>query len=236
MELTLRLRCLLAMAIMVALAAPLLAGRTGAASNATPPVISPVVPDPAGCTVAPRSMQDLEALVAAAAEPAESVLGPTAVTIPLGQPVDDANVAEITDVITTSLACFNAGDFRRVLSLATDDAVRGLAARGILTAESLPFLAAAPQVLPPDQRIALVAVTDVTLLPDGRVGAFGVQIDPTSPPDGVDIDYVVLKRIDDTWRIDQTVDSWWIDPTIAERAECAIPELCREWTIVGSTT
>ena len=183
-----------------------------AAQDGTP-VAFPITPDPAECAVEPRrSVDDIAASLATPMAAPASVLGSTTATIPLGEPADAATVAAVTRTVLTALACFNAGDFLGVLSLVTDDNLRRLQALGILSAEALAFFAAEPVPAPPEQRFTLLAVTDVSILPDGRVGAFGVQIDPTSPPEGTDVDYVVLKRVGDRWLIDETVDSWRVVP------------------------
>ena len=182
----------------------------GTRAQESTPVAFPMTPDPSECAVEPRSVDDVAAFLATPVAAPASVLGPTAVTIPLGEPADAATVAAVTDTLRTALACFNAGDFLGVLSLVTDDNLRRLQALGILSPEGLAFIAAEPVPAPPEQRFTLLAVTDVSILPDGRVGAFGVQIDPTTPPEGTDVDYVVLAQVGGRWLIDETVDAWWV--------------------------
>jgi hypothetical protein len=184
------------------------AGVARASAQDATPVPGPVVPDPAECTVAPRSVDEFAALLATPAAGAGMAAAPTPVTIPLGRPADAATVEGITRTTRETFACFSAGDFLRVFALVTDDAVRQLQAQGIVTAEALPFLAATPVPVPPEQRAGYLAITDVSVLPDGRVGAFVVEVDPTLPPEGAETDYLVFERVGDRWLIDEIVESW----------------------------
>jgi hypothetical protein len=177
------------------------------AQEATP-VPGLVVPDPAECTVAPRSVDDLAALLATPAAGAGRPAAPTPVTIPPGQPADAATVEGITRTTRETFACFSAGDFLRVFALVTDDAIRQLQVQGILTAEVVPFFAATPVAVPPEHRAGYLAITDVSLLPDRRVGAFVVEVDPTLPPEGAETDYLVFEQVGDRWLIDEIVESW----------------------------
>ena len=184
------------------------AGLPRASAQDATPVPGLVVPDPAECTVAPRSVDALAALLATPAAGTGAPAAPTPVAIPLGRPADAATVEGITRTTRETFACFSAGDFLRVFALVTDHAVRQLQAQGILTAEVVPFFAATPVAVAPEQRAGYLAITDVAILPDGRVGAFVVEVDPTLPPEGAETDYLVFERVGDRWLIDEVVESW----------------------------
>ena len=170
----------------------------------------PFTPDPSECTVAPLSGVSLAALVSTptSRQTATDAL-PSAVVISLGRSADAAIVADVTYTLREATACVNAGDVLRLLALFTPDALRRLEAEGVLSAHALLVLAGMPSAALPDQRVTLVAVTDIAVRPDGRVGAFAIQDDPTSLPEGLDVDYVVLARVGDRWLIDETIDTWW---------------------------
>ena len=177
------------------------------AQDATP-VPGLIVPEPAECTIVPRSLNEFAALLATPAAVSETAATPTPITIPLGQPADDATIAEITRTARETFACFSAGDYLRVFALVTDDAVRQLQAQGILSAEVVPFFAATPVAVPSELRAGYLALTDIVVLPDGRVGAFIVEVDPTLPPEGAETDYLVFERVGDRWLIDEIVETW----------------------------
>jgi hypothetical protein len=196
-------------ALLVALLLLLTGGRLSSASaQEATPVPGLIVPEPAECTVAPREIHEFAALLATPAAVSDAAATPTPVTIPIGQPADAATVAEITRTTRETFACFSAGDYLRVFALVTDDAVRQLQAQGILSAEVVPFFAATPVVAPPEYRAGYLAITDVSLLPDGRVGAFIVEVDPTLPPEGAETDYLVFERVGDRWLVDEIIEMW----------------------------
>ena len=188
------------------------AGMVRVSAQEATPAPGLVVPDPAECTVAPRSVDDLAALLATPAAGPDAAAAATQIAIPLGQPADAATVEGVTRTVRETFACFNAGDFLRVLALTTDDFVRWEQAQGFLTAETLPFLEAPPVVVPPEQRAGYLAITDVAVLPDGRVGAFVVEVDPVLPSEGAETDYLIFEQAGDRWLLDEVVESW----TLAE--------------------
>ena len=165
-----------------------------AAQDATPGAGAaqfPISPDPADCTVEPRSADELLALwygpdgspVAAAATPAAEER--TSVTIPLGPRADEATAAAVAATVSEVFACFEAGDALRAYALFTDDLARQFGPEpGTPREEAEAFLAApmddeaTPEGEPVGGEAAgaqILAVTDVMELEDGRVGAFIVS-------------------------------------------------------------
>lgn len=172
---------------------------TAARPSPPPPAAFPRTPDPTACTVAPREPATLATLVVAsgaAATPAAQAAPPTAVTIPLGRPADAADVASVDAVVEAFVACANAGDVDRMLALFSDAYLRRAAAvsggRLLLPPPSTPR--------PAKLRTTILAITDVSVLTDGRLGAF-VVVDARglARPDTI---FVVLVQEDDRWRID----------------------------------
>ena len=138
-------------------------------------------PDPAGCTVEPRTVEELRALFrAAAATPAADAspaARPTPAALPAGEPADDQTVAEVDAAWREFIACINAGDFRRTFALVSDDKLRRDFAQDFAAGETedslIGFFAATPAALEPDHRAPFIALTDMRVLPDGRVAAVG---------------------------------------------------------------
>jgi ketosteroid isomerase-like protein len=183
---------------------------TGSAQEATPAAL-PAVPDPSECRVEPRSLAEI---VQTAATPTGGP-GPgsgtaTPVTVreldgddfvaPEGEPADAETAAAVTATLREFFACFNAGDLPRLFGLYSDDFIRRDFAGA--SEEELAFLAEAPAAAPMDQRVTLVAVRDVQVLDDGRVGAFVDLIDPTSNQPAGETDFFYLMEEDDRYKID----------------------------------
>ncbi len=190
--------CVVVVGVLVLLAAGL---GPVVAQDATP-VALPVTPDPSECMVAPRS---LAALAAVFATPVAAPASPPAVAVPSGEPADDATVAGVLDTGRQLLACFNAGDYPRAFALYTDDALRQQAGGEPLTEELAAFFAATPVPAPQDARATLLAIEDVRILADGRVGAFVTQDNPALPPDGPETGYFVLAERGGRYLVDEIV-------------------------------
>ena len=155
-------------------------GSTTLAQEATP-VGSPVrdVPAPGECRVVPRSLASLQAL----ATPAAGAVAPTASTgtaLPPGEPADAATVAALTATAREVIACDNAGEALRTLALYSDRYLRQyFATPDAFTPDRYGALAT-PRPVDPGLQVALVAVRDARLLPDGRAAAVVVVDDPTA--------------------------------------------------------
>jgi hypothetical protein len=181
-----------------ALALALLVIGPASAQEGTP-VAGREVPDPSLCTVEPRS-PDILAQTPVLATPGATPATPQAVVEPSGEPADAATVGAVSDVVRQFYACLNGGDTLRVLALFTDPAAtRFLAIRPDL---SIPPTNATPGAAPLESRIAIIAMTDVKILPDGRVFALVTQDDPTRPPDGPEPVFIYFIQHNGQWLID----------------------------------
>jgi hypothetical protein len=156
-----------------------------------------VIPNPAECEVAPRSPESIAAALAS------SLAGtpPNPADLPSGEPAVAATLADVTALARQAAACGNAGDYRRVFALYTDDGLRAFSADRGLTAEQLVgFLAATPVPVPEEARQG-VRVREARVLPDGRVTAI---IEFRSPA-GIGTVLVVLVRQEGRFRVDSEV-------------------------------
>jgi hypothetical protein len=170
---------------------------------------TPVVPAPAECRVAPRSLASLQALEATP-PPAPTAAPwppdvPTEADLPQGPPADPATAAAIEAVARAYIACVDAGDLPRLFALATDDYTRHFVAEeGPITAERYAELAT-PYPSEPAGRAALLAVRDARVLADGRVGAVLVVRHPHPGADSVSVTCFVFARSGDRWLLDDAI-------------------------------
>ncbi len=158
--------------------------------------------EPRACTVEPRAFPIWDGTPAVGVEvPLVTTDGPF--VPPQGSPADEVTVEGITDTVEESIACTNAGETRRVLSLFSDNRVRAFfAGRGAPTpAEIEAILSEAATPVAEADQLQLVAIRDVVRLPDGRAGA----IIETRSNDTTFIDFVSFVEEDGRWLIDDSV-------------------------------
>ena len=191
------------MFVAVLLAVAGLAGRFGSAAAQQE---YPADPDPADCQVEPRTADELIALwygpdgspIAAPADEEE----PSEVTIPLGEPADEATVAAIEATVFGVFGCFEAGDFLAATALFTDELVASFGPEpGVGEQEARDFLATPEPEEEGDERI--LAITDVMVLADGRVGAFVVEQAGGDPPLS---SYAIFVEEGDGWLVDEVIE------------------------------
>ena len=161
-----------------------------AASNGTPVAFDA---DPARCTVAPRTLDELERILALTT-PSAPIERPLT-----GDPIDPTSETGQGAIATleTLFACLNAGDRLRAYSLYTDAYLATILQPGDLST------VATPQPNDPDE---LTRIVDIALstLPDDRVLA-QVTLDPALIPVQKIFDFV-LVQVDGRWRIDAVIN------------------------------
>jgi hypothetical protein len=164
-----------------------------------------VVPDPAECDVEPRSLASVKVFAGTpVAEPA-TPLADVPFVLPPGRPASQETIEAITAATRILLACNNTGNRLRSLALFTDDAMQEYARARLLTQEVLTSLAATPVPYPELDRIALVAVLDVRVLADGRVGALAEIDIPGAPPSRTEFRFYYFEKENDRNLIDGIV-------------------------------
>ena len=202
-------------AVFAALLAVAFAGATATsvlAQGATPVAQGEVV-DPGECRVEPRS-EESERRLAATSRPGGTPTGgtvagsPTAFALPEGEPADQATVDGATATYREQIACLNAGDYRRVYALYTDNYFQRF-----LEQETLDDLAATPVPSEKSTRIAFLVARNVVALPDGRVGALADVASPAAG--GTATTYAVVARVGGRWLIDEA--------TLVEAPESGTP-------------
>ena len=168
--------------------------------------------DPAACWIDPVPVEELTALwfpttVAGTSEPAtsEADTAMTSVSLPLGEPADAAIEAEITASVRQLFACQNRVDNGRFYALFTADMLRGFGPPPDMTPEDISAHVAPYEPIPVEEYIRLLAVTDVSVMADGRVGALVVSDDPPIPPEGPETTLMIFAREGGRWLVDGIV-------------------------------
>lgn len=178
------------------------------AEDGTPtPVTFPVSPDAVECMVEARPLADIERLLLATpqAHPAGTAASPTPFVPPQGEPADAATVTGVTTTLLEVYACYQAGDPRRFHALFTDEGLQRAFPPAMVSPEFIDeFFAASPvPVEDPDQRATILAIEEVTRLPDGRVGALVRSDEPEFG--GLQAVYWIFVQAGDRFLVDELI-------------------------------
>ena len=187
--------------VMIALVLAVLVSTPGAAwaGQATPAVDDG---DPVECTVDPRPFPLDDGTPAVGVEiPPVTTTGPY--TPPTGEPADDSAVEGITATVRETIACANAGETRRMLSLFSANRVRAFfVGRGAPTGAEIEAVLTRPATpVTEASQLELVSVTEPRLLFTGRVGA----LVETRSGETTFVDFIYFVEEDDRWLIDDSV-------------------------------
>jgi hypothetical protein len=176
---------------------------------------------PSECVAEPRAYEDIAAILALDGEgvPAPAM---TQITPPLGDIADPETSTSIKEAARHVLACFNAGDIPRAAGLMTENGVRRAYWGLTIDAENRE-LARTRITAPPEPRaeealVRLTTVTDVSLLPDGRIAAFVVLNEPLLPPPGPETLLFVFANQDGRWLVDDWIDFSIVPPNYGMEA------------------
>jgi hypothetical protein len=176
---------------------------------------------PSECVAEPRAYEDIESILALDGDgvPAPAV---TQITPPLGEVADAETSISIKEAARHVLACFNAGDIPRAAGLMTENGVRR-AYWGLTIDTENRELARTRITAPPEPRaedalVRLITVTDVSLLPDGRIAAFVVLNEPLLPPPGAETLLFVFTNQDGRWLVDDWIDFSIVPPNYGMEA------------------
>ena len=168
------------------------------AAQATP-AAGVIEPKPTECLVMPRKLQPPSEATPVA--PGPGVL-PTADSVPVGEPAPEADAAAVTATVREALACRNAGDVRRAYALFTDDMIYTLLGGDPGPAPELLYLLENRNERPlRGERLELVSVANVGILPDGKLRAEVV----TANAETTFTDVLVFAGQDGRWLIDESI-------------------------------
>jgi len=179
-----------------------LATRGATAQEATP-TDAFVTPDPAACQVEPRTVDELRAFIATAEA---ATIAATPEALPAGEPADDATVAAVTATLHEVTACENANAFLQVFALYTDDYLLRQMATQDVNPDALILFELPIDPQEPEYRIS-IAITDITVLPDGRANA-AVSISIPNPLGGTidsTMNYLLVEQ-DGQWLVDDIIN------------------------------
>ena len=191
------------------------------ATDGTPIVLPtglPDTPDPARCTVQAPTIDGLLGRLGATPVPSAPRTGsptegdeeapvatPPAFTLPDGEPADNPTVEAITALMLEVVACLNTGNVLTLFAFTSDAFLERVQATTPFTEEDAAYFEATPAARPAELYVTLVAVREVTVLPDGRVGAL---VDAISPDESAEVqtDYFLFVEEDGHWLIDEIVE------------------------------
>lgn len=185
------------------LATLLLTGAAAAQDPGTPETDDGSMPSrfvlPDECVSEPMAAADLAAKLGSEAE-----FQGVQISVPLGEPADIDTSLLVNDTVREVIACLNGEDYLRLGSLTTDygaqQLLAGLAAQAGDDIEGR--LAQEPVARGEEALIRLIAVTDQTVLADGRLAAFVVLNEPTNLIRGPETYLFVFTREGDALRLD----------------------------------
>ena len=176
---------------------------------------------PSECVSEPRVYDEIASILAIDGEgvPAPAM---TQITPPLGEITDIETSISIKEAARHVLACFNAGDIPRAAGLMTDNGVKraywGLTIDQENRELARTRIAAAPEPRAEEALIRLITVTDVSMLPDGRVAAFVILNEPLLPPAGPEALLFVFTNQDGNWLVDDWIDFSIVPPDFGAEA------------------
>lgn len=172
-----------------------------AAQEASPAAADFVTPDPAGCQVKPRTVDELRAYVTAAtaATPAAT---PDATE---GEPADAATVDAVTTVTREIYACLNANAFLRMFALYSDGYLSRSLATEDINPDALVYFATPIAPQDADARYSM-AIRDVRVLADGRVSVLVVDRTPLGDNKENTTIYIFVEH-DGGWLVDDIVNN-----------------------------
>jgi hypothetical protein len=167
---------LLKRSVSIAMAAAMLSSATFVVAAQDEEGPGRLVPQPEECLVEPRDQAEIDTILAGGQATAPL---PAGLPVPLGTPADDETRAEVEALVREVLACLNAGDAPRGASLFSENGLRGFYGATVGTdASAEQASAGTPTPRDEEHWLNLRAVTDASVMEDGRVAAFVVVDDP----------------------------------------------------------
>lgn len=168
----------------------LLGPHTAVAGPSSP---TPITVDPAGCTIAPRPLADLERILATATPGPRPPRPATADPIPL----ESATGQAIVETITALFDCLDAGERLRAYALYTDAYLASILQPGDLDTIATPY--------PPsgDDRTRILAI-ELFATSDDRVLA-KVSLRPVLIPVDKIFEFILVEH-EGHWRIDAVIN------------------------------
>lgn len=167
-----------------------------------------VAPEPELCTLEPRTLEELEALVSTdiLADQPDPTPFPEPFEMPEGFSLFEDEQSEVEKDLIRAVSCFNTGDPLRVFATYTDRYVATLLGElGGLTDQVRAGLTTIRPV-EPNQYVTILSFGESVLLDDGRVAVvvFGDDLSNDDPP-GPRL-FLLDEVLPGRWLIDEVVD------------------------------
>ncbi len=167
-------------------------------------------PNPEQCNQAPRTIEEVEALLEAGVPAdASSMVAPDDFELPVGEEAPNEVRGGIVETIVQIIACANGGDQLASLGGVTDNLFAKLAGAGVFDIELVTNIPASPVALPEESQTELLDTREFTVYDDGRVGVLVYYRVPTQPagadPNAVQIALWTFSEEDGRWLLDEIV-------------------------------
>lgn len=178
---------------------------------------TPMSLDAVECTIAPTTVEALQALygtpAAAGAGEANSLAEsatPETLELPEGTPADEETTAAITQTVQMIFACNNSGMLLSSMAILSEHFISTEIGNAVFDEDLVAVLQASPVAVPADKHTLLLDVRDVTVYADGRVGAlidYMAQDGATEGIDGQETDLFIFVNVDGVWLLDDSFEN-----------------------------
>ncbi len=178
------------------------------------------VPMPEECVVEPRDQAEIDEILASSQPAAPLAEG---LPVPLGTPADEETQTAVKALVREFIACLNGNDAARAAALVSEGGLVGF--YGPAVADDSAEVQApegTPVARPDDALLRLRAVTDISELADGRLGAFVLLNDPLVRGGGQTLLFILAEE-DDGLAIDSVVGFSVVVPAGASGGTEATP-------------
>jgi hypothetical protein len=178
----------------------LLPGQSGNNHGATSAAF-PIIPDPSECTVAPRTAEEVRAIVRDYSQgpPPDQTPSATPDRTLQHHPASAEVAAQIEAAYREWIACANAGDFLRMYALETD----GFIGQG----GSIDVINKAPTPVPSGERLEILDFSYSREFSDGRAGAVAV-IGSVGSAAVIQPVFFLFEKHGDRWLVDASPEGW----------------------------
>jgi hypothetical protein len=169
------------------------------------------------CTIAPTTVEALQALYGTPAAAGESEANslarsatPEALQLPEGTPADEATTAAITATVQMIFACNNSGMLLSSMATLSEHFISTEIGNAVFDEDLVAVLQASPVAVPAENQTLLLDVRDVTVYADGRVGAlidYMAQDGATEGIEGQETDLFIFVNVDGVWLLDDSFEN-----------------------------
>lgn len=192
----------------------------GSAQSVTElPARSPF-PEPRECRIEPRTPQDVISLLNSTPTGEKTTSTQSTMVaeifatiearaqtfaLPVGEEADVGTITSVERTLTELYACYNARNVGSAMALLTDDAIRRFPGGkdGFSLLDQLGV--GAPEPLEQNYRLGYTDTSDVTILPDGRVGALIGTLQPDLTGRTLRADYWYFREVEGRLFVDDVV-------------------------------